>query len=346
MTEIASVTGSSELVPGDLGPGLVPTGFAERVLEAACSIDDPATLWDAATTLAGLAQKWNGHGREKNEIKAGQMFCEIMLGQALGPPTGHSPGRLGYPLSHPHADDSQSGLPLQRVAEFRRYYGHRDQLLELVREGKRSRRALLLAVDQAGAAGRPEPRAQDLEIRRGDFRDVLGDIEPESVALVLTDPPYPAEYLPLWNDLGLFGSKALAEGGSLISYCGQAILPDAVVSLRQHLRYWWTIALVHGQSQMLPGKFVSVGWKPLLWFVRGHRGTSAMLADHVSGGQPRKTLPTGDDGSWAQAVEPLEPIISALTNPGDLIVDPFAGSGTTGIAATRFGRRWIGADLR
>ncbi len=47
-----------------------------------------AAIWDGATTLAGLAQKWNGHGREKNQIKAAQMFCEIELGQRLGPNPG------------------------------------------------------------------------------------------------------------------------------------------------------------------------------------------------------------------------------------------------------------------
>ena len=33
--------------------------------------------------------------------------------------------------------------------------------------------------------------------------------------------------------------------------------------------------------------------------------------------------------------------ILSCTNPGDLVLDPFAGSGTTAIAAERTGRRWI-----
>ncbi len=39
-----------------------------------------------------------------------------------------------------------------------------------------------------------------------------------------------------------------------------------------------------------------------------------------------------------------ERIIEASTNPGDLVVDPFCGSGTTLIAAERLNRRWIGID--
>jgi DNA modification methylase len=38
----------------------------------------------------------------------------------------------------------------------------------------------------------------------------------------------------------------------------------------------------------------------------------------------------------------MEKLISLFTDPGDLILDPFAGSGTTGVAAIRLGRRFIG----
>ena len=39
-----------------------------------------------------------------------------------------------------------------------------------------------------------------------------------------------------------------------------------------------------------------------------------------------------------------ERIIEASSNPGDLVLDPFCGSGTTLVAAQRLGRRWIGID--
>ncbi len=41
----------------------------------------------------------------------------------------------------------------------------------------------------------------------------------------------------------------------------------------------------------------------------------------------------------------LDRIIRASSRPGDLVLDPFNGSGTTGIAAALLGRRYIGSDL-
>ena len=41
----------------------------------------------------------------------------------------------------------------------------------------------------------------------------------------------------------------------------------------------------------------------------------------------------------------LERIIQASTVPGDIVLDPFCGSGTTGVVANRLGRNFIGIDL-
>lgn len=40
----------------------------------------------------------------------------------------------------------------------------------------------------------------------------------------------------------------------------------------------------------------------------------------------------------------LERIVKASSNPGDVVLDPFCGSGTTLAAADKLGRRWIGID--
>jgi hypothetical protein len=41
----------------------------------------------------------------------------------------------------------------------------------------------------------------------------------------------------------------------------------------------------------------------------------------------------------------LERIISASSNEGDVVLDPFCGCGTATVAAQKLGRRWIGIDI-
>lgn len=41
----------------------------------------------------------------------------------------------------------------------------------------------------------------------------------------------------------------------------------------------------------------------------------------------------------------VEPCILAGSRPGDLVLDPYLGSGTTAMVAQRLGRRWIGCEL-
>lgn len=41
----------------------------------------------------------------------------------------------------------------------------------------------------------------------------------------------------------------------------------------------------------------------------------------------------------------LERIVRASSNPRDLVLDPFCGSGTTGVACARHGRRFVGFDM-
>lgn len=41
----------------------------------------------------------------------------------------------------------------------------------------------------------------------------------------------------------------------------------------------------------------------------------------------------------------LERVIQASSNPGDVVLDPFCGCGTTIAAAQKLGRRWIGIDI-
>ena len=51
------------------------------------------------------------------------------------------------------------------------------------------------------------------------------------------------------------------------------------------------------------------------------------------------------DFETQKPVDLVERVLQIASNPGDLVLDAFLGSGTTAIAAERQGRRWIGMDI-
>ena len=78
------------------------------------------------------------------------------------------------------------------------------------------------------------------------------------------------------------------------------------------------------------------------------------LMKEINGGKQMKDVWQGSLTSQKEKAEGkhptqkpeylLERIIEASTLPGDIVLDPFNGSGTTGVAAKRLGRKYIGID--
>lgn len=179
------------------------------------------------------------------------------------------------------------------------------------------------------------------DLRRGDFREVLADLQ--DVDAIVTDPPYPAEYLPLLSDLSAIASKVLRPGGLCAVMIGQSYLPEVYARLSEYLDYRWTMAYLTpgAQSAQIWQQHVNTFWKPVLIFGRG-------AYEGPWYGDVAKSAVNDNDKDhhdWGQSVSGMTDIIDRLTQPGQTILDPFLGAGTTGVAATLAGRRFIGCDI-
>ena len=176
-----------------------------------------------------------------------------------------------------------------------------------------------------------------VDIRSGDFREVLADLR--DVDAVITDPPYGAEFLPLFGDLGAWADKALKPDGVLVVMLGEMYLFEVGDMLRGYRPYRWQACyLTPGPGYISRLRRVQSNWKPLLVFGGGPRfadvfrseGTDAAAKSHHR---------------WGQDYRGFHSIVDRLTAPGQTVADPFMGAGTTLLAALALGRHAVGADV-
>ncbi len=177
----------------------------------------------------------------------------------------------------------------------------------------------------------------------GDIRGGLPEIKDSSVDFIITDPPYKREYISLYSDLSRLANRVLKPNGSLLVMSGQSYLPEVINQLSSCMTYHWALAYLTpgGQSPQLFHKRVNTFWKPVLWFVKGEYN-----GDYV--GDVLKSPANDNDKrfhEWGQSLGGIKDIVDRFTNPGDVILDPFLGGGTTGAAAVSMGRKFIGADI-
>lgn len=322
--------------PRSLAAGQVP----EIVVRVTAARDELRERRDAAGAdelrrrLAAY-ERYVADKQARRKLEAESRRTEVLIGELLGPADGV--------LRRNTLD-----LNTRFWTEFRELADYVAIVEAEISEGRTARAKILAAIERHKLAGKGP--AGEASIRLGDFRDTLADLPDGSVDLIFTDPPYAREAIGLYGPLAEFGARVLRPGGSLLAYCGQYALPEILPVMQEHLRYWWLCACVHvgdngtfghaGQHKSLAGIRTYVLWKPIVWFVKGTNGSSEFVFDAILRPAPDKLA-----HDWQQALdEPLH-YIEHLCPPGGLVVDPFAGGGTTLVAAKQLGRRFIGSEI-
>lgn len=109
----------------------------------------------------------------------------------------------------------------------------------------------------------------------------------------------------------------------------------------EHLTYHWMFAITirGGGCSMVYAKRIQQAWKPILAFSKGKLKHDFIL-DSLTTGEREK-----DRHDWQKSAGEVSYLIEKLTKPGDLVVDPFAGSGTTLLDAKNLGRNYLGCEI-
>lgn len=186
------------------------------------------------------------------------------------------------------------------------------------------------------------PVDEKMRVFQSSVSDLVNHIDAGSIDCIITDPPYPKEYLNCWLELSFIASKLLKPGGIVAAMSGQSYLPEIHAMMSEHLTYRWEMAyLTPGGTLTVWQPRIMTGWKPVLIYVNGELDREAdMLWDVLKSEKQDK-----DFHVWGQSVSGLKDIVETVSKPGEVVLDPFCGGGSTGIACLELGRKFVGSDI-
>lgn len=221
---------------------------------------------------------------------------------------------------------------------------------------------------------RPYYEHAGITIYHGDCRDVLPNLDVQA-DLVVTDPPYGIsvagsslvgmpgygtrrlDFFPIDSDLSACMTLWLGALSAMRSKCAPHASGYAWVG---HRLFGATVAELesNGQSTRFlvwnkacpPPSPPRSGWQSaaelcVYWYPKNRRWTrvagpsNVIVADGYRFGQPGKV-----DHPTQKPLKVLAPLIEASSVIGDLVLDGFAGSGSTLVAAKELGRRAVGIE--
>jgi len=209
-------------------------------------------------------------------------------------------------------------------------------------------------------------------VNNGDCREVLRDIRKSDgrvVDALISDPPYGMDFESGYTGRSIEGDATVDQAMSLIGKMLDLTKPISkkpipiIMFCSEHnvgeLRHMMEDKGIHERvlvwDKMTPGMGAHTGkgtrapnWKQAHEFaVYGSFGELRFEnPNHIDGTVLHfKRLSSHDYDHPTQKPEKLlRYIIESITEPGDVILDPFMGSGTTCVAAKQTGRKYIGIE--
>jgi hypothetical protein len=199
------------------------------------------------------------------------------------------------------------------------------------------------APDSVNGARRIERLAEGVTLYLGDCREILPTLL--RVDAVVTDPPYGIDYGKRGSFQASHGWSPLRES---LAWDQERPAPEIFNLLRSR-----------SEVQILWGGnyFTDLVPPSMKWLIWDKGQTDFTLADvemaycSWEGAARRINYPRSlalQDGKEHPTQKPLEVMrwcIRQLPPPGLRILDPFMGSGTTGVAAVKLGRKFIGIEI-
>ena len=209
----------------------------------------------------------------------------------------------------------------------------------------------------------------------------MNEMPTGSVDLLLTDPPYNLGQFMKdratnlkrmrpnffgsagWDDLGyleweqsmsIFFSNAtrvMKPGSSLIIFMSIIKVETIIRLATKHGFYYKTTGIWHKLNPMprnMNLHFINSTEAWIYFIYKSKTGTFNNRGKAIHDFFETSVIPAGErrygKHPTQKPIALMERFIQLLSNPNDLVFDPFLGSGSTGVAALKWNRQFIGAD--
>lgn len=177
------------------------------------------------------------------------------------------------------------------------------------------------------------------QIITGDARELIKDIPDNSIDLVFTDPVY--DRIEDYEWLAQESARVLKDDRACLAWYGGPSLDVVISTMKQYIDWTWKLSyVVVAKGYRLIGYNLFVWTTPCLWFHKGKGYPHQRIPDtFISTAAPTGTY------KWNKNIGVIHKWMSAFTEQGDIILDPFIGSGTTAVVAKQIGRHCIGFEI-
>jgi DNA modification methylase len=167
----------------------------------------------------------------------------------------------------------------------------------------------------------------DVKLYLGDWREIITQHLLETkIDAIIADPPYDGQFsIDYWKD---------RVYGNVLTFCkpeNQYFTPD------EYLFWIKTPSTKNFISKV--GRFVE------MILVKRQGSTFNRLHWSQMTGVYDDRLIYPPSHPYEKPLSLMERLIRIYTNPGDVVIDPFMGVGTTGVACVNLGRKFIGIEI-
>lgn len=234
-----------------------------------------------------------------------------------------------------------------------------------------------------GMAERLRESMNSIKLINGNCLEEMAKLPEDSVDLIVTDPPYNlgnfmrardtnlkemrdnffgeagwddldfGQWLLHMTDFFVQAKRVLKKGGSMIVFMSVIKVESILAVAEKCGLYYKTTGIWHKTNPMprnMNLHFIN-SVEAWIYFTNvTHTGTfrngGKALHDFIeSPVAPKKEKQYG--GHPTQKPERvMQHFVETLSNPGDVVMDPFMGSGTTGVVSKRTGRSFVGIELQ